>query len=45
MKAYQTDYQGPNVDALTPRLLRLTYDISPYEVVTGAFALLAEYQL
>jgi hypothetical protein len=44
MKAYQTHYQGANVDALTPRLLRLVYGIDEHEVVAGAFHLLAEYQ-
>jgi hypothetical protein len=44
MKAYQTHYQGANVDALTPRLLRLVYGIDGREVVAGAFQLLSEYQ-
>jgi hypothetical protein len=44
MKAYRADYQGVNVDALTPRLLRRVYGLSQQQVVSGAFALIASFQ-
>lgn len=44
MKAYQTHYQGVDVDALTPQMLRLVYGVTERQVVAGAFGLLATYQ-
>jgi hypothetical protein len=43
MRAYQTHYQGADIDALTPRMLRLVYGIDEKQVVRGAFALVAAY--
>ena len=44
MKAYREGYAGPDVDALTPRLLRTVLGVSEQQVVDGAFGLLASYQ-
>jgi hypothetical protein len=44
MKAYRTQYQDVNADALTPRLFRQVYGVPVAEVVQGAFAELAELQ-
>jgi hypothetical protein len=44
MKAYRADYQGVDVDALTPRLLRQVYGLTEKQVVTGAFGLIASFQ-
>jgi hypothetical protein len=43
MKAYRSDYAGADVDALTPRLFRQVYGVTPAQVTSGAWALLAEY--
>ncbi len=43
MGAYRTDYAGANVDALTPRLLRQVYGVTPAQVTDGAWRLLAQY--
>ena len=42
MRAYRAHYQGANTDALSPRLLRQVYGVSPQQVVAGAFGLIAE---
>jgi hypothetical protein len=42
MRAYRAHYQGANTDALTPRLLRQVYGVTPAQVVAGAFATIAE---
>jgi hypothetical protein len=44
MKAYRDHYQGVNVDALTPKLLRQVYGVTERQLVTGAFALIASFQ-
>jgi hypothetical protein len=44
MAAYRRAYAGVDVDALTPRLLRQVYGVSPAQVTTGAWQLLAEFQ-
>lgn len=44
MTAYRTDYQGVNVDALTPKLLQQEYGVTEQQVVTGAFGLIASFQ-
>jgi hypothetical protein len=44
MKAYRTQYQDVNADALTPRLFRQVYGVTVAEVVRGAFAELAQLQ-
>ena len=43
MRAYRTSYAGADVDALTPKLLRQVYGVSPGQVTAGAWQLLAEY--
>jgi hypothetical protein len=43
MAAYRDDYAGVNVDALTPRLLRQVYGVTPAQVTDGAWPLLAQY--
>ncbi len=43
MGAYRTHYTDANVDALTPRLLRQVYGVTPAEVTDGAWGLLAQY--
>ncbi len=43
MRAYRTHYAGPDVDALTPRLLRQVYGVTPAQVTAGAWNLLAQY--
>jgi hypothetical protein len=42
MRAYTKAYDGPNVDALTARLLRKIYGMREQELVNEAFAELAE---
>jgi hypothetical protein len=44
MGAYRDDYQGVNVDALTPRLLRQVYGVTEHQVVAGAFGLIGSFQ-
>jgi hypothetical protein len=44
MKAYRDDYQGVNVDALTPKLLHQVYGVTEHQVVAGAFGLIASFQ-
>jgi hypothetical protein len=44
MKAYRSDYAGADVDALTARLFRQVYGVTPSQVAAGAWALLSEYQ-
>ena len=44
MRAYRDQYQGADVDALTPRLLRQVYGLTERQVVDGAFGLVASYQ-
>ena len=43
MRAYRTHYAGADVDALTPRLLRQVYGVTPAQVTDGAWGLLAQY--
>ncbi len=43
MRAYRTHYTDADVDALTPKLLRRTYGVTPAEVTDGAWGLLAQY--
>jgi hypothetical protein len=43
MRAYRAHYTDANVDALTPRLLRQVYGVTPAEVTDGAWGLLAQY--
>jgi hypothetical protein len=43
MRAYRDHYTDANVDALTPRLLRRVYGVTPAEVTDGAWGLLAQY--
>jgi hypothetical protein len=43
MADYRTDYAGADVDALTPRLLRQVYAVTPAQVTDGAWRLLAQY--
>jgi hypothetical protein len=42
MEAYDDAYDGPDVDAHTPRLLRKVYGLREKDVVDGAFAELAK---
>ena len=42
MRAYRKGYQGVNVDALTPKLLRRVYGVRERAVVAGAFELLSQ---
>ena len=44
MQAYRAQYAGADVDALTPKLLRQVYGVTPAQVTAGAWPLLAEYQ-
>jgi Peptidase of plants and bacteria len=44
MRAYRSQNEGVDTDALTPRMLRLVDGVSEQQVVAGAFALLASYQ-
>jgi hypothetical protein len=44
MRAYRDDYAGADVDALTTRLFRQVYGVTPAQVTAGAWALLARYQ-
>ena len=44
MQAYRDHYQGADVDAMTPRLLRQVYGVSEQQVVDGAFGLIATFQ-
>jgi hypothetical protein len=44
MRAYRTDYEGANVDALTTRLLRQVYGVTQQQVVAGAFGKIARLQ-
>src|SRR4051794_2176281 len=43
MRAYRADYTDADVDALTPKLLRQVYGVTPAEVTDGAWGLLAQY--
>jgi hypothetical protein len=43
MRAYQSQYAGADVDALTPKLLRQVYGVSPAQVTDGAWGLLAQF--
>jgi len=43
MRAYRAHYTDANVDALTPRLLRQGYGVTPAEVTDGAWGLLAQF--
>lgn len=43
MRTYRRDYAGANVDALTPRALREVYGVTPGQVTSGAWGLLAEF--
>jgi hypothetical protein len=43
MRAYRAQYTDANVDALTPKLLRQVYGVTPGEVTDGAWALLAQF--
>jgi hypothetical protein len=43
MRAYQSQYAGADVDALTPKLLRQVYGVSPSQVTDGAWGLLAQF--
>jgi hypothetical protein len=43
MRTYRRDYVGADVDAVTPRALREVYGVTPGQVTTGAWALLAEF--
>jgi hypothetical protein len=44
MAAYRRDYAGADVDALTSRLFRQVYGVTPATVTAGAWRLLAEFQ-
>ena len=44
MKLYRSHYQGADVDALTPRLLRQEYGTTPRAVATRAWQLLSSFQ-
>jgi hypothetical protein len=44
MRAYRDEYQGVDIDPLTPRVLRQIYGVSTGEVVSGAFGLLTNLQ-
>ena len=43
MGAYRDHYTDANVDALTPKLLREVYGVTPAQVTDGAWGLLAQY--
>jgi len=43
MRAYRDQYDGADVDALTPRLLRQVYGVTPGQVTAGAWELLARF--
>jgi hypothetical protein len=44
MRAYRDHYQGVDIDPLTPQVLHEVYGVTPEQVVTGAFGLLAQFQ-
>ena len=43
MRAYRAQYADADVDALTPKLLRQVYGVTPGEVTAGAWGLLAQF--
>ena len=43
MRAYPPQYAGADVDALTPKLLRQVYGVTPAQVTDGAWGLLAQF--